>query len=38
MFPGTAKKPLKMTFTVGTGQDLPVPDSPFDVVTCTLAM
>jgi ubiquinone/menaquinone biosynthesis C-methylase UbiE len=27
-----------MTFIVGTGQDLPVPDSTFDVVTCTLAM
>jgi ubiquinone/menaquinone biosynthesis C-methylase UbiE len=27
-----------MTFIVGTGQDLPVPDSTFDVVACTLAM
>jgi ubiquinone/menaquinone biosynthesis C-methylase UbiE len=27
-----------MTFTVGTAQDLPLPDASFDVVTCTLAM
>jgi ubiquinone/menaquinone biosynthesis C-methylase UbiE len=27
-----------MTFTVGTAQDLPLPDESFDVVTCTLAM
>jgi ubiquinone/menaquinone biosynthesis C-methylase UbiE len=27
-----------MTFTVGVAQDLPVPDSSFDVVTCTLAI
>ena len=27
-----------MTFTVGTAQDLPLPDSSFDVVTCTLAI
>jgi ubiquinone/menaquinone biosynthesis C-methylase UbiE len=27
-----------MTFLAGTGQDLPVPESAFDVVTCTLAM
>lgn len=26
------------TFTVGTAQDLPLPDTSFDVVTCTLAM
>jgi SAM-dependent methyltransferase len=25
-----------MTFTVGTGQALPLPDASFDVVTCTL--
>lgn len=27
-----------MTFTVGVAQDLPLPDSSFDVVTCTLAI
>jgi ubiquinone/menaquinone biosynthesis C-methylase UbiE len=27
-----------MTFTVGVAQDLDLPDSSFDVVTCTLAM
>ena len=27
-----------MTFTVGAAQDLDLPDSSFDVVTCTLAM
>lgn len=27
-----------MTFTVGTAQDLPLPDASFDVVTSTLAM
>jgi ubiquinone/menaquinone biosynthesis C-methylase UbiE len=27
-----------MTFTVGVAQDLPLPDSSFDAVTCTLAM
>jgi ubiquinone/menaquinone biosynthesis C-methylase UbiE len=27
-----------VTFTVGTAQDLPVPDAAFDVVTCTLTM
>ena len=27
-----------MTFTVGVAQRLPLPDSSFDVVTCTLAM
>lgn len=27
-----------MTFTVGVAQDLPLPDSSFDVVTCTLAV
>ena len=27
-----------MTFTMGTAQDLDLPDSSFDVVTCTLAM
>lgn len=27
-----------ITFTVGVAQDLPLPDSSFDVVTCTLAM
>lgn len=27
-----------LTFTVGAAQDLPLPDSQFDVVTCTLAM
>lgn len=27
-----------MTFTIGTAQDLPLPDASFDVVTCTLAM
>jgi ubiquinone/menaquinone biosynthesis C-methylase UbiE len=27
-----------MTFTVGTAQDLPLPDASFDVVTCTLAI
>jgi ubiquinone/menaquinone biosynthesis C-methylase UbiE len=27
-----------MTFTVGTAQDLPLPDASFDVVACTLAM
>lgn len=27
-----------MTFTVGTAQELPLPDASFDVVTCTLAM
>jgi ubiquinone/menaquinone biosynthesis C-methylase UbiE len=27
-----------MTFTVGAAQDLPLPDSSFDAVTCTLAM
>lgn len=27
-----------MTFTVGTGQDLPLPDAAFDVVTSTLAI
>ena len=27
-----------MTVTVGTAQDLPLPDSSFDVVTCTLAI
>jgi ubiquinone/menaquinone biosynthesis C-methylase UbiE len=27
-----------MTFTVGVAQDLPLPDSAFDAVTCTLAM
>jgi ubiquinone/menaquinone biosynthesis C-methylase UbiE len=27
-----------MTFTVGVAQDLPWPDSSFDVVTCTLAI
>ena len=27
-----------MTFTVGTAQQLPLPDASFDVVTCTLAM
>lgn len=27
-----------MTFAVGVAQDLPLPDSSFDVVTCTLAM
>jgi ubiquinone/menaquinone biosynthesis C-methylase UbiE len=27
-----------MTFTVGTAQDLDLPDATFDVVTCTLAM
>jgi DNA-binding CsgD family transcriptional regulator/2-polyprenyl-3-methyl-5-hydroxy-6-metoxy-1,4-benzoquinol methylase len=27
-----------MTFTVGTAQDLDLPDSSFDAVTCTLAM
>jgi ubiquinone/menaquinone biosynthesis C-methylase UbiE len=26
------------TFTVGTAQDLPLPDASFDVVTCTLTM
>jgi ubiquinone/menaquinone biosynthesis C-methylase UbiE len=26
------------TFTVGSAQDLPVPDTSFDVVTCTLAL
>lgn len=27
-----------MAFTVGVAQDLPLPDSSFDVVTCTLSM
>jgi ubiquinone/menaquinone biosynthesis C-methylase UbiE len=27
-----------MTFTLGTAQELPLPDASFDVVTCTLAM
>jgi demethylmenaquinone methyltransferase/2-methoxy-6-polyprenyl-1,4-benzoquinol methylase len=27
-----------MTFTVGAAQDLDLPDSSFDVVTCTLAI
>lgn len=27
-----------VTFTVGVAQDLPLPDSSFDVVTCTLAI
>lgn len=27
-----------MTFTVGTAQNLPLPDSSFDVITCTLAL
>lgn len=27
-----------MTFTVGVAQDLDLPDSSFDVVTCTLAI
>lgn len=27
-----------MTFTAGTAQDLPQPDTSFDVVTCTLAL
>lgn len=27
-----------MTFTVGVAQDLGLPDSSFDVVTCTLAL
>ena len=27
-----------MTFTVGVAQDLPLPDTSFDVVVCTLAM
>ncbi len=27
-----------MTFTVGAAQELPLPDSSFDVVTCTLAI
>ena len=27
-----------MTFTVGVAQDLPLPDSSFNAVTCTLAM
>ena len=30
--------PPTATFTVGTGQDLDLADSSFDVVTCTLAM
>jgi ubiquinone/menaquinone biosynthesis C-methylase UbiE len=29
---------LATTFTVGTAQDLPLPDTSFDVVTCTLAL
>lgn len=32
------RAPGAMTFTVGTAQDLPLPDSSFDVVTCTLAI
>jgi ubiquinone/menaquinone biosynthesis C-methylase UbiE len=32
------RAPEAMTFTVGVAQDLPLPDSSFDVVTCTLAM
>ena len=30
--------PSAMTFIVGVAQDLPLPDSSFDVVTCTLAI
>lgn len=30
--------PSAITFTVGTAQDLPLPDTAFDVVTCTLAI
>ena len=30
--------PGAMTFAVGVAQDLPLPDSSFDVVTCTLAI
>ena len=32
------RAPGAMTFTVGVAQDLPLPDSSFDVVTCTLAI
>jgi len=32
------RAPGAMTFTVGVAQDLPLPDSFFDVVTCTLAI
>jgi ubiquinone/menaquinone biosynthesis C-methylase UbiE len=32
------RAPGTMTFTVGIAQDLPLPDSSFDVVTCTLAI
>jgi ubiquinone/menaquinone biosynthesis C-methylase UbiE len=32
------RAPGAMTFTVGVAQDLPLPDSSFDLVTCTLAI
>ena len=32
------RAPSTVTFTVGTAQDLDLPDSSFDVVTCTLAL
>ena len=32
------RAPGTMTFTAGVAQDLPLPDSSFDVVTCTLAL
>jgi ubiquinone/menaquinone biosynthesis C-methylase UbiE len=32
------RAPGSTTFTVGVAQDLPLPDSSFDVVTCTLAI
>jgi ubiquinone/menaquinone biosynthesis C-methylase UbiE len=32
------RAPRAMTFTVGVAQDLGLPDSSFDVVTCTLAL
>jgi ubiquinone/menaquinone biosynthesis C-methylase UbiE len=32
------RAPGAMTFTVGVAQDLPLPDTSFDVVTCTLAI
>jgi ubiquinone/menaquinone biosynthesis C-methylase UbiE len=36
--PAMATSPAGMTFTVGVAQDLDLPDSSFDVVTCTLAI